>query len=135
MTEQEQQNMAEEQPQMTEVVIKVPSRLRNAVQNIGSFIKSLFTGEVVTAQSVTKGYDYLFYMALLLLINIVLIFSSLHQQIRANKLEKEVALMHERAIRMQEQRVISTTHSAISNELQRRGIELYDATEPVTIVE
>lgn len=135
MTEQEQQNMAEEQPQMTEVVIKVPSRLRNAVQNIGSFIKSLFTGEVVTAQSVTKGYDYLFYMALLLLINIVLIFSSLHQQIRANKLEKEVALMHERAIRMQEQRVISTTHSAISNELQRRGIELYDATEPVTIIE
>ena len=98
-------------------------------------IQSLFTGEIIVNQTVSKGYDYLFYLALLFLVSIITLFSSLHQQIKVNQLEAEVTLLHEKAVRMQEQRIKATTHSAIVNALEQRGIELYDAIEPVTIID
>ena len=113
----------------------MPSRLKRGLQATGNFISSLFTGEIIINQSISKGYDYLFYMALLFLISIVTLFSSLHYQITENQLNKEVALLKERAIRIEEQRTKATTHSAIVKLLKERKIELYDTIEPVTIVE
>lgn len=135
--EQENNNELENstQPEMSEVVIRMPSRLKRGLQATGNFISSLFTGEIIINQSVSKGYDYLFYMALLFLISIVTLFSSLHYQITENQLNKEVALLKERAIRIEEQRTKATTHSAIVKLLKERKIELYDTIEPVTIVE
>ncbi len=135
--EQENNNELENstQPEMSEVVIRMPSHLKRGLQATGNFISSLFTGEIIINQSVSKGYDYLFYMALLFLISIVTLFSSLHYQITENQLNKEVALLKERAIRIEEQRTKATTHSAIVKLLKERKIELYDTIEPVTIVE
>lgn len=135
--EQENNNELENstQPEMSEVVIRMPSRLKRGLQATGNFISSLFTGEIIINQSISKGYDYLFYMALLFLISIVTLFSSLHYQITENQLNKEVALLKERAIRIEEQRTKATTHSAIVKLLKERKIELYDTIEPVTIVE
>lgn len=135
--EQENNNELENstQPEMSEVVIRMPLRLKRGLQATGNFISSLFTGEIIINQSVSKGYDYLFYMALLFLISIVTLFSSLHYQITENQLNKEVALLKERAIRIEEQRTKATTHSAIVKLLKERKIELYDTIEPVTIVE
>ncbi|MBQ5843419.1 MAG: hypothetical protein IIW52_00975 [Alistipes sp.] len=135
--EQENNNELENstQPEMSEVVIKMPLRLKRGLQSTGNFISSLFTGEIIINQSISKGYDYLFYMALLFLISIVTLFSSLHYQITENQLNKEVALLKERAIRIEEQRTKATTHSAIVKLLKERKIELYDTIEPVTIVE
>ena len=135
--EQENNNELENstQPEMSEVVIRMSSRLKRGLQATGNFISSLFTGEIIINQSISKGYDYLFYMALLFLISIVTLFSSLHYQITENQLNKEVALLKERAIRIEEQRTKATTHSAIVKLLKERKIELYDTIEPVTIVE
>lgn len=135
--EQENNNELENsaQPEMSEVVIRMPLRLKRGLQATGNFISSLFTGEIIINQSISKGYDYLFYMALLFLISIVTLFSSLHYQITENQLNKEVALLKERAIRIEEQRTKATTHSAIVKLLKERKIELYDTIEPVTIVE
>jgi hypothetical protein len=97
-------------------------------------VRSLFTGEIVLNPTISKGYDYLFYMALLFLVSIVALFSSLHMQIRENRMAEEVRLLNERALRSEEQRLKATTHSAIVSELKKRNIPLYDAFEPVTII-
>lgn len=131
----EQQNVDAPEQDMTEVVIRVPSKLKRFMSSTKEVIQSLFTGEIIVNQTMSKGYDYLFYLALLFLVSIITLFSSLHQQIKVNQLEAEVTLLHEKAIRMQEQRIKATTHSAIVNALEQRGIELYDAIEPVTIID
>lgn len=131
----EQQNVDAPEQDMTEVVIRVPSKLKRFMSSTKEVIQSLFTGEIIVNQTVSKGYDYLFYLALLFLVSIITLFSSLHQQIKVNQLEAEVTLLHEKAVRMQEQRIKATTHSAIVNALEQRGIELYDAIEPVTIID
>ena len=131
----EQQNVDAPEQDMTEVVIRVPSKLKRFMSSTKEVIQSLFTGEIIVNQTMSKGYDYLFYLALLFLVSIITLFSSLHQQIKVNQLEAEVTLLHEKAVRMQEQRIKATTHSAIVNALEQRGIELYDAIEPVTIID
>ncbi|MBR7183231.1 MAG: hypothetical protein IKD41_04480 [Alistipes sp.] len=131
----EQQNVDTPEQDMTEVVIRVPSKLKRFMSSTKEVIQSLFTGEIIVNQTMSKGYDYLFYLALLFLVSIITLFSSLHQQIKVNQLEAEVTLLHEKAVRMQEQRIKATTHSAIVNALEQRGIELYDAIEPVTIID
>lgn len=131
----EQQNVDAPEQDMTEVVIRVPSKLKRFMSSTKEVIQSLFTGEIIVNQTMSKGYDYLFYLALLFLVSIITLFSSLHQQIKVNQLEAEVTLLHEKTIRMQEQRIKATTHSAIVNALEQRGIELYDAIEPVTIID
>lgn len=136
-TEERIEQVEAEAPEqdVTEVVIRVPSKLKRGLNSVKEVVQSLFTGEIIINQTMSKGYDYLFYMALLFLVSIITLFSSLHQQIKANQLESEVILLHEKAVRMQEQRVKATTHSAIVNALEARGIELYDTIEPVTIIE
>ena len=124
----------EANPDMDQVVLTVPAKVKRALISIVEFFRSLFTGEIVLNPTISKGYDYLFYMALLFLLSIVALFSSLHMQIRENRAVEEVRLLEERALRSEEQRLRSTTHSAIVNELSERGIELYDATEPVTVI-
>ncbi len=43
--------------------------------------------------------------------------------------------MRERSTRLQEQRFRHTTHSAILEELRRRGIDLYDPVVPGEILD
>ena len=120
--------------EVDKVVITVPAKLKRAFVATVEFMRSLFTGEIVLSPTISKGYDYLFYMALLFLVSILSLFSSLHMQIKENRTTEEVRLLSERAIRSEEQRLKATTHSAIVNELKRRNIPLYDAYEPATII-
>lgn len=117
-----------------QVVITMPARVKRALVAVVNFFRSLVTGEIIINPTVSKGYDYLFYIAFLLLVSIITLFSSLHMQIRENVLSEQVRLLSERAVRTEEQRVKATTHSAIVDELKRRNIPLYDCLEPVTII-
>lgn len=121
-------------PDTDQVVITMPARLKRALVATVNFFRSLITGEIIINPTVSKGYDYLFYIAFLLLVSIITLFSSLHMQIRENVLSEQVRLLSERAVRTEEQRVKATTHSAIVDELKRRNIPLYDCLEPVTII-
>lgn len=116
------------------VVITVPAKLRRAVVATVEFIRSIFTGEIILNPSISKGYDYLFYLALLFLASIIALFSSLHMQIRENRTVEQVRLLEERALRSEEQRLGATTHSAIVRALKERNIPLEDTLEPVTII-
>jgi hypothetical protein len=116
------------------VVITVPAKLRRAVVATVEFVRSIFTGEIILNPSISKGYDYLFYLALLFLASIIALFSSLHMQIRENRTVEQVRLLEERALRSEEQRLGATTHSAIVRALKERNIPLEDTLEPVTII-
>lgn len=122
------------EPEMDQVVITMPAKLKRALIATVQFIRSLFTGEVIINPTVSKGYDYLAYIAFLMLISIVTLFSSLHMQIRENHLSEQVRLTRERAVRTEEQRIKATTHSAIVRALAERGIDITDCYEPVTII-
>ena len=124
----------EANPDMDQVVITVPAKVKRALISIVEFFRSLFTGEIVLNPTISKGYDYLFYLALLFLASIIFLFSSLHMQIRENRTIEQVRLLEERALRSEEQRLGATTHSAIVRELKRRDIPLEDTIEPVTII-
>ena len=117
-----------------QVVITVPAKLKRAVQAVAEFTRSIFTGEIVLNPTISKGYDYLFYMAVLFLVSILSLFSSLHMQIRENRTVEEVRLLEERALRSEEQRLGATTHSAIIRALKERNIPLEDTIEPVTVI-
>lgn len=117
-----------------QVVITVPAKLKRAVKAVAEFTRSIFTGEIVLNPTISKGYDYLFYMAVLFLVSILSLFSSLHMQIRENRTVEEVRLLEERALRSEEQRLGATTHSAIIRALKERNIPLEDTIEPVTVI-
>lgn len=121
-------------PDTDQVVITMPARVKRALVATVNFFRSLITGEIIINPTVSKGYDYLFYIAFLLLVSIITLFSSLHMQIRENVLSEQVRLLSERAVRTEEQRVKVTTHSAVVDELKRRNIPLYDCIEPVTLI-
>lgn len=116
------------------LVITIPAKLKRAIVATVEFVRSIFTGEVILNPSISKGYDYLFYMAVLFLISILALFSSLHMQIRENRTAEEVRLLEERALRSEEQRLGATTHSAIVRALKERNIPLEETLEPVTII-
>ena len=68
-------------------------------------------------------------------LSIMVMFWSLHLDMRYTRLERDVQKLRERSIRLQEQRYQRTTHSAIVEQLRARGIELYDPQAPGEIIE
>ncbi|MEG0808189.1 MAG: hypothetical protein RR410_07545, partial [Alistipes sp.] len=62
-------------------------------------------------------------------------FTALHWDKKYTRLEREVQILREHSIRLQEQRYRSTTHSAIVEQLRARGIELYDPEAPGETIE
>lgn len=94
----------------------------------------LLTGEILVKENVTRFYSYASYIALMFFLSIVTLFAGLRVETKCNRLEREVELLHERSIRLKEQRYQKSSHSAIVEELERRGIELYDPLTPTNII-
>ena len=91
-----------------------------------SQVESLFTGDILLAEEAKRVYNLLTMLGVIFLLSIFTIFGAVQQDWRCNKLEKEVALLKERAIRASEARIQHTSHSAILNMLQERGIKIED---------
>ena len=83
-------------------------------------------------EGVSKYYPYMLTIAGMFFLSIMVMFWSLHLDMRYTRLERDVQKLRERSIRLQEQR---TTHSAIVEQLRARGIELYDPQAPGEIIE
>lgn len=95
---------------------------------------AIFSGEILVRERMKGGYNYLLYIAMLYLAGIVIIFSSLHLEIKRNRLAKEVGLLREKSWRMTEERNARTSHSAIVSRIKERGLGLTDPQKPITIV-
>ena len=55
--------------------------------------------------------------------------------LRRDVYKRQVQLLRERSVRLQEQSFRSTTHSAVVRALAERGIPLYDPAAPGEIIE
>lgn len=95
----------------------------------------LLSGSILVSRRVTRNYPYLVTIAGMFFLNIVVLFWSLHLDLRYSRLEREVQKLREQSIRLEERRYRMTTHSAIAEELARRGIAIKDPTTPVEIIE
>lgn len=95
----------------------------------------IFSGSILTSRHVAGNYRYLVIIALLSLISIMVMFWSLYTDMQHSHLEREVQLLRERSIRLQEQLYNQTTHQAIRNELSRRGMNLQDPKTAKAVVE
>ena len=94
----------------------------------------LVSGTILVGERATRSYPYLLTIAAMFFLNIVVLFWSLHLDLRYSRLEREVQKLREKSIRYEEQRYRVSTHSAVSAELERRGIELKDPAAPGQII-
>lgn len=95
----------------------------------------LLSGSILVSQQVTRNYPYLATIAAMFFLNIVVLFWSLHLDLRYTRLEREVQKLREQSIRLEERRYRMTTHSAVAEELARRGIAIEDPASPIEIIE
>lgn len=100
-----------------------------------SFLWLLFSGNILVRESFSGYYRYLIYMAVTFFVSIFVMFTALHLDMKYTRLEREVQLLRERSVRLQEQSFRSMTHSAVVRALAERGIPLYDPAAPGEIIE
>lgn len=93
-------------------------------------IRQIVLGTILNADSVRENFRYAIGLAVMLFASIFMLFTSLNLYLRYMKLEREVHLLRERAIRMSEQKYENSSHSAIVRRLRERGIDLQDPQEP-----
>ena len=95
------------------------------------WINSVVTGDILLAEEVKRVYTLLTMLGVIFFASIATIFGSLQRDMRYRELEKEVALLKERAIRTSEECYRHSSHSAILRKLKERDIEIEDPkTQP-----
>lgn len=95
----------------------------------------LFSGNILLNRSIADHYHYMVIMGVMCFLSIAVLFTALYAEMSYSRAERELRLTRERSIRYQEQLYRSTTHAAISAELQRRGINLQDPRKRKEILE
>ena len=95
----------------------------------------LFSGSFLRRRSVKDHYAYLIAIAVASLLSIMVMFASLYADMKYSRMEREVQLLRERSIRLREQLYQRTSHQAIVEELQRRGIPLQEPRQRKEVVE
>ena len=95
----------------------------------------LFSGNILVSGSVAGKYRYFIAIAVMCFISIAVMFAALYADIRYTRVERELQLVRERSIRLQEQLYSRTTHDSLVLELKRRGIELQEPQTTRAVVE
>lgn len=100
-----------------------------------SLVRGLVSGSVIGRQWISEHYRYPLMIAGIFLLSIIVMFCALGLDMKYSRREREVQLLRERAIRLQEQRYSRTTHSAILQRLYERNIPLRDPQTPGHIIQ
>ena len=115
--------------------IRAEERERRERRRRASTFWQLFSGTILVREGVSKYYPYMLSIAGMFFLSIAVMFTALHLDMKYTRLEREVQILRERSIRLQEQRYSRTTHSAIVERLRERGIDLSDPSAPGEIIE
>ncbi len=105
-------------------------RARRERRRRSSTFWQLFSGTILLREGVSKYYPYMLSVAGMFFLSIVVMFWSLHLDLKYSRLEREGQMLRERSIRLEEQRYRRTTHSAVAARLRERGIDLQDPRTP-----
>lgn len=95
----------------------------------------LFSGSILQSRGVKEHYGYLIAIAIASLVSIAVMFASLYADMKYSRMEREVQLLRERSVRLREQLYQRTSHKAVVEELQRRGIPLQEPRQQREVVE
>ena len=132
--EADEEIRADEEQEAAEEADRERRRQRERRRNASTFWQ-LFSGTILVREGMSHSYPWLLAIAGLFLLSISVVFLALHTDMRYMRLEREVQVLRERSIRLQERRFRCTTHSAVTEELRRRGIELYDPAAPGEVID
>ncbi len=99
-----------------------------------STMRQIVTGMILINGQTRRYYPYVLAIAAMSFLSIVVMFWSLHLDMRFSRLEREIQMLEERAMRMEEMRYRRTTRAAIEAELQRRNIRLEDPSTTDIII-
>ena len=100
-----------------------------------NLVRQFFSGTILVREGASRYYVYMLYMAGMFFLSIVVMFFGLGLDMRHSELEREVQLLRERSIRLQEQRFRATTYSAIVARLRERGIALREPPAPGEVID
>ncbi len=95
----------------------------------------LISGNILVNKGVARYYPHMIGVAVLFFLSIMVMFFSLHMDMRYSRLERDVQLLRERSLRFQSERFQQSSNSAIKYQLEKRGIKLEEAVEPSTIID
>ncbi|MFR9603721.1 MAG: FtsL-like putative cell division protein [Rikenellaceae bacterium] len=95
----------------------------------------LLSGNILVNKGVARYYPHMIGVAVMFLLSIMVMFFSLHMDMRYSRLERDVQLLREKSLRLQSERFQRSSHSAIIEQLQKRGIQLEEAIAPSTLIE
>ncbi|MBQ8308073.1 MAG: hypothetical protein IJX56_04665 [Alistipes sp.] len=98
-------------------------------------LRGLVTGNILRQEWLTVHYRYPLLIAGVFLVSIVVIFWSLSLDMTYTRVEREVQLLRERAVRLKQERSLKTSHSAIVEQVRERGLGLQDPVTPNEIIE
>ena len=130
-----EEDIRADEERLAEERAEAEERERRERRRRASTFWQLFSGTILVREGVSKYYPYMLTIAGMFFLSIVVMFWSLHLDMRYTRLERDVQKLRERSIRLLEQRYQRTTHSAIVRQLEARGIELYDPLAPGEIIE
>ena len=82
-----------------------------------------------------EHYGCLIAIAVAPLVSIMVMFAALYADMKYSRMEHQVQLLRERSIRLREQLYQRTSHQAVVEELQRRGIPLQEPRRTKEVVE
>ena len=132
--EADEEIRADEAREAEEEALREQTRRKERRRHASTFWQ-LFSGTILVREEMSHSYPYLLAIAGMFLVSISVVFMALHTDMKYMRLEREVQVLRERSIRWQERRFRCTTHSAVTDELRRRGIELYDPIAPSEVID
>ena len=127
MLHEEQEQREEEKQAMREEARKRLKRSR--------LVWQLFSGNILVNRNIAENYRYFGAIAITCFISIAVLFMALYAEDRFSKVEREVQLLRERSVRLQEQLFSRTTHAAIAREVEARGLGLQEPRQSREVVE
>lgn len=84
----------------------------------------IFSGTILLNSSLKSNYRYIGAMALMCFVSIAVMFMVLYADMRYTRADKQLQLVRERSIRLQEELYQRTTYHAVHQDLEQRGIHM-----------
>lgn len=100
-----------------------------------SLLYQIAMGTILNSNFIRDNFRYWFILALMLLVSIVMLFTSLGVYTRYTKLDEEVQVLRNRAAELNRECFEESSHTSVSRRLEERGIDLRDPRTPWTIIE
>lgn len=100
-----------------------------------SLLYQIAMGTILNSNFIRDNFRYWFILALMLLVSIVMLFTSLGLYTRYTKLDEEVQVLRNRAAELNRECFEESSHTSVSRRLEERGIDLHDPRTPWTIIE